>query len=72
MKDIELVFDYVWFLYYKCHEINPNCGGSYTDSPDFIKNNKATTKPINTKDSKCFQYAVTVMLNHEEIKIFYK
>ena len=23
--------------------------------------------PINKKDSKCFQYAVTVELNHEEI-----
>ena len=23
--------------------------------------------PINKKDSKCFQYAVTVALNHEEI-----
>ena len=24
--------------------------------------------PINKKGSKCFQYAVAVMLNHEEIK----
>ena len=24
--------------------------------------------PVNTKGSKCFQYAVTVVLNYEEIK----
>ena len=35
--------------------------------PDSIKNKKATINPINKKD-KCFQYAVTVALNDEEIK----
>ena len=30
----EFVFDYVHLLYYKCHKINPNCDGSYMDSPD--------------------------------------
>ena len=34
---------------------------------DWIKNKKATINPINKKDKKCFQYAVTVVLNHEEI-----
>ena len=28
---------------------------------------KATSNSINKKDNKCFQYAVTVALNHEEI-----
>ena len=28
---------------------------------------KATIKSINKKDNKCFQYAVTVVLSHEEI-----
>ena len=32
------------------------------------KNEKATINPINKKDNKCFQYAVTISLNHEEIK----
>ena len=35
---------------------------------DWIKNKKTTINPINEKYSKCFQYAVTVALNHEEIK----
>ena len=32
------------------------------------KNKKATINPINQKDNKCFQYAATVVLNHEEIR----
>ena len=47
---------------------NLNIGGSYTDSPDCIKIKKATINRINKRDNKCFQYAVTVVLNHEEIK----
>ena len=64
----EFAFDYVHLLYYKCHEINPNCGGSSTDSPDWVKNKKGKINPINKKDNKCFQYAVTVALNDKEIK----
>ena len=30
MKGRECVFDYVQLLYYKCHKINPNLGGSKT------------------------------------------
>ena len=68
MKGSECVFDYVHLLYYKSHKINPNCGGSYIDSLNSIKNKKATLNSINNKDNKCFQYALTVALNHEEIK----
>ena len=52
----------------KCHKINPNHGGSYKDSPDWIKNKKATINLINKKDDKYFQYAVIVSLSHEKIK----
>ena len=34
MKGSEIVFTYVYLLYSKCHKMNPNCGGSYIDSPD--------------------------------------
>ena len=44
-----------------------NRGGSYIDSPDWIKNKKATINPKN-KDNECFKYAITVALNHEKIK----
>ena len=65
MKGSEFVFDYVQLLYYKCHKINPIHCGSYIDSPDWIKIEKATINLINKKDNKCFQYAVTVALNYE-------
>ena len=42
-------------------------GGSYIDSPEWLKNKKATINPKNNED-KCFQYAVAVALNHEQIK----
>ena len=34
MKGSEFAIDYVHLLYYKCHKINPNRGGSYIDSPE--------------------------------------
>ena len=42
--NLEGIFDYVHLLYYKCHKINANCGGSYIDSPDWIKNKKSNNK----------------------------
>ena len=63
----KFIFDLVQMMYYKCHKINFRRVGSYIDSPDWIKKNKATVNP-KTKDDKCFQYAITVALNYEEIK----
>ena len=68
MKGSEFVFDLVHLLYYKCHKINSNHGRLYIDSLDWIKSKKATINSINKKYNKCFQYAVTVALHHEEIK----
>ena len=67
MKGSEFVFNYVHSLHYKCYKINTNRGGSYIDSPDWIKNKKAAINHVNKKDNECFQYAVTVVLNHEKI-----
>ena len=41
-------------------------GGSYIDSPKWLKNKKATINPKNN-DYKCFQYAVTLALNLDKI-----
>ena len=68
MKGSEFVFNYVQLLYYKCHKINLNCGGSYINSPDWIKNKKATINPINKRYNKWFKQAVTVALNYKEIE----
>ena len=67
MRVSEFVFDNVDSLYYKRHKISLNRGGSYIDSPKWLKNKKATINPKN-HDDKCFQYALTVVLNHEQIK----
>ena len=57
----------IWVCYHKCHEIYLNHGGSYIDSPDWIKSKRATINPVNKKDNKYFQYAVIVALHYEEI-----
>ena len=66
-KSSEFVFDYAYLLHYKCCKINSKRGKSYIDTPDWIKNKKATINPINKKDNKCFQYVVTVALNYEKL-----
>ena len=68
MKGSEFVFDNVHLLYCKCHKIKLNRGGSYVYSLDWIKNKKATINPINKKNNKGFQYAVTVLPDHKKIK----
>ena len=40
--------------------------GIFIDSPDWIKNYKVTINPINY-DYKCFPFAATFPLNHDEI-----
>ena len=59
MKGSEFIYDSVELLHYKLHKISLNRGGSYIDSPEWLKNKKAATNPKHN-DDKCFQYAVTV------------
>ena len=40
---------------------------AYIDSPKWLKKKKATINPKNN-DDKCFQYALTVAINYEQIK----
>ena len=54
-------------MHHKCHKVNFSLGGSYIDSSDWVKNEKATINPKNTGD-KSFQYAANAALNYEEIK----
>ena len=59
-------FDGVNLLYYDFNKTSLNRGGSYIDSPEWIKDKKSTINPKNN-DYKCFQYVVTVALNRDEI-----
>ena len=70
MRGSEFVFHSVDSLYYKLYKIEVghiSRGGSYIDSPTWLKNKKATVNPKNN-DDKCFQYAAAFALNHEHIK----
>ena len=67
MRGSEFEFDGVNFLYYDFNKTSINRGGSYIDSPKWLKDKKST---INSKknDDKCFQYVVTLALNLDKIK----
>ena len=61
------VFESVDLLTVHIHKTNVKRGKSYIKSPEWILNKTATTNPKN-KDNKCFQYSVTVALNHQNIE----
>ena len=67
MTGSEFEFDGVNFLYYDFNKTSINRGGSYIDSPKWLKDKKSTINPKNNND-KCFQYAVTLALNLDKIK----
>ena len=71
MEGSNFVFESVDLLYYSLHKISLNRGGSYIDSPSWIKNKKATINPEN-KDNECFKYAIAVALNHDKIEKTHK
>ena len=66
MRGSEFEINDVNFMHYVFNKISLNRGGSYIDSREWIKNKRATINPKN-KSNKCFQYAVTVALNHDKI-----
>ena len=66
MKGSDFAFDGVDSLYYDFNKTSINRGGSYIDSPQWLKNKKSTINPKNN-DDKCFQYAVTLALNLNRI-----
>ena len=66
MRGSDFEFDGVNFLYYDFNKISLNRGGSYIDSPKWLRDKKSTINPKNN-DDKCFQYAVTLALNLDNI-----
>ena len=67
MRESEFEFDGVNFLYCDFNKTSINRGGSYIDSPKWLKDKRSTINPKNN-DGKCFQYAVTLALNLDKIK----
>ena len=66
MRGSEFGFDGVNFLYNDFNKTSINRGGSYIDSPKWLKDKKSTINPKNN-DDECFQYAVTLALNLDNI-----
>ena len=62
MRGSEFEFDGINFFYYDFNKTSIYRGGSYIDSPKWLKDKKLTINPKNN-DDKCFQYAVTLALN---------
>ena len=66
MRGSEFEFDGINFLYYYFIKTSINRGGSYIDSPKWLKDKKSTINPKN--NDECFQYAITLALNLDKIK----
>ena len=66
MKGSDFAFDRVNYLYYKFNKISISRGGSYINSPKWLKDKKSTVNQKNN-DNNCFQYAVTLALNIDKI-----
>ena len=66
MRGSDFEFDGVNVLYYDFNKTSINRGGSYIDSLKWLKDKKSTINPKNN-DDKCFQYAVTLALNLDNI-----
>ena len=66
MKGSDFAFDGVNYLYYNFNKISISRGESYIDSPKWLKDKKSTLNQKNN-DNKCFQYAVTLALNIDQI-----
>ena len=67
MRGSDFIFEYGHLVYYICYKINFKLDGSCIDSHDCIIDKKVKINPVNKKYNKCFQYTMTVALNHEEI-----
>ena len=68
MRDSKFVFESVDFLYYSLRKTNiKRNGGSYIKSPEWLRNKRATINLKNTDDNNCFEYAITIALNHQNI-----
>ena len=63
----DFMFESVELLDYHLHKISLKRGKPYIKSPEWLINKRATINPKN-KDNKCFQYSITVALNHQSIE----
>ena len=71
MRGSDFEFDGINFFNYNFNKTSIYRGGSYIDSPKWLKDKKSTINPKNN-DLKCFQYPATLALNFDNINIILK
>ena len=67
MKGSSFIFERIDLLEYHLHKISLNRGSSSIDSFTWIKSKGVTINPRNTKNHRCFQYALTAALSYQNI-----
>ena len=67
MKGSSYIFEHIDLLEYHLHKISLHRGGSYINSPEWIRNKGQTINPKNTKDNNCFQNARIAALSYQNI-----
>ena len=68
MKGSDFIFSRINYLYYDLNRITISKGGSYIESPKWLKDKKCCINQKNN-DNKYFQYAATLALNINSIKL---
>ena len=63
----EFIHENVGLSHYIFQKISLKRGGSHVDSPEWLKNKRATINPKNKNCDNCFQYVITVVLNYQNI-----
>ena len=66
MRGSDFIFNGVNYLFYDFNRITISKGGSYIESPKWLKDKKCTINQKNN-DNKCFQYTTTLALNFNKI-----
>ena len=67
MRGSSYVFNHVKLLEYNLHKISLSRGSSYIPTLQWIANKKCTINPKNTKDNRCYLYAIVIALNYHKI-----
>ena len=66
MRGSDFIFNEINYLFYDFNRVSISKGGSYIESPKWLKDKKSTINQKNN-DCKCFQYATTLSLNFDKI-----
>ena len=67
MKGSNFTIERIDLLENHLHKISLNRGSTYINSPEWLKNKRVTINPRKTNNNRCFQYAITAALNHQNI-----